>query len=66
MEQVQLLLVAVLMVAVGGGMAAYEWSRVNAKRPLFGGRQVVTLYWCMYLSLLVLALTTGIAAAVRG
>ncbi len=65
MERVQLLLAACLMLGVGGGMAAYEWSRLKAKRPLFGGGQVVTLYWCMYLSLLVLGLTMGIAAVVR-
>jgi hypothetical protein len=66
MERLQLLLAAVAMLIVSGGMAAYEWSRTKAKRPLFGGRQVVTLYWCVYLSLLVLAVTSGIAAFVRG
>ncbi len=53
------------MLALGGGMAAYEWSRIRDKRPLFGGSQVVTLYWCLYLSLIVLGFTTGIAAVVR-
>ncbi len=32
----------------------------------FGGRQVVTLYWCRSLSLIVLGFTTGIAALARG
>ncbi len=63
MERLQLLLAAAIMLSAGGGMAAYEWSRI---RPLFGGSQVVTLYWCMYLSLIVLGFTTGIAAIVRG
>jgi len=66
MERLQLLLAAAVMLAIGGGMAAYEWSRIKAKRPLFGGRQVVTLYWCAYLSLVVLAVTSGVAAFVRG
>jgi hypothetical protein len=66
MERLQLFLATAVMLAVGGGMAAYDWSCMKAKRPLFGGSQVITLYWCAYLSLLVLALTTGIAAAVRG
>ena len=66
MERVQLLLAALVMLAIGGGMAAYDWSRVKSKRPLFRGSPVVTLYWCTYLSLMVLALTTGVAAAVRG
>jgi hypothetical protein len=66
MINLQLLLATALMLAIGAGMAAYEWSRITAKRPLFGGGQVVILYWCTYLSLLVLALTTGVAAIVRG
>ncbi len=66
MERLQLLLAAAIMLSAGGGMAAYEWSRIRTKRPLFGGSQVVTLYWCMYLSLIVLGFTTGIAAIVRG
>jgi hypothetical protein len=55
---VPLLLGGFVMLALGAGMAAYERSRVKAKRPLFGGRQVPTLYWCAYLALLVLGLTT--------
>lgn len=66
MERLQLLLATAVMFAIGGGMAAYEWSRLKAKRPLFGGSQVVTLYWCTYLSFLVLAVTTAIATVVRG
>jgi hypothetical protein len=54
---------AMLIVAVG--MAFYEWSRVQSKRPLFKGRQIVTLYWMAYLSFFVLGITTGIAAIVR-
>jgi hypothetical protein len=52
------------MLAAGGAMAAYDWSRSKAKRPLFGGREVVTFYWCAYLSLLVLGVTF-LAASVR-
>jgi len=65
MERLQMLLAAFVMLAIGGGMIAYEWSRIKSKRPLFGGAQVVTLYWCTYLSLLVLAVTTAVAAVVR-
>jgi hypothetical protein len=65
MDSIGLFLAALAMLAAGAGMAAYDWSRVKAKRPLFGGRQVVILYWCAYLSLLILAVTTGLAAAVR-
>jgi hypothetical protein len=59
-----LVVVAVAMLALGGAMAAYDWSRSKAKRPLFGGHDVVTLYWCAYLCLLVLGLIF-VAAAVR-
>jgi divalent metal cation (Fe/Co/Zn/Cd) transporter len=65
METIQLLLAAALMLAVGVGMAAYERSRLKAKRPLFEGKQVVTLYWCAYLALFVMGVTTALAAAVR-
>jgi hypothetical protein len=66
MDRFSPILAAIVMLALGGGMAAYEWSRVKAKRPLFGGHQVVTLYWCAYLSLLVLGVTMVVAATVRG
>jgi hypothetical protein len=49
------------MLALAAAMATYEWSRIKAKRPLFNGRQVVTLYWCAYLSFVVL----GVTAALR-
>jgi hypothetical protein len=65
METAQLLLAAVAMLAIGAAMASYEWSRVRAKRPLFKGKPVLTLYWCAYLFLIVLGMTTAIAAAVR-
>jgi len=66
MEQAAFILAGFAMVVLGAGMAAYEWSRVRSKRPLFGGGQVVTLYWCAYLALLVLGVTTAVAAVVRG
>ncbi len=65
MERIQLFLAGLLMLAVGSGMAAYEWSRLKTKEPLFNGSQVVTLYWCSYLTLLVLAVVTAIAGVVR-
>lgn len=66
MERVQLSVAAVLLLGLGAGLAGYEWSRIRAKRPLLGGSPVVTLYWCLYLSLIVLGVTTGIAVVVRG
>ncbi len=66
MDRIALFLAALVMLAIGSAMAVYEWSRIKTKRPLFGGRPLLTLYWCAYLALLVLALTTGLAAAVRG
>ncbi len=66
MQRFELLLATFVMLAIGGGMAAYEWTRVKSKRRLFGGGPIITLYWCTYLSLLALALTTAVAAVVRG
>ncbi len=66
MERLQLVLATAIVPAIGGGMAAYEWHRIRTKRPVFGGREVVTFYWCLYPSLIVLGFTTGIAAIVRG
>jgi hypothetical protein len=65
MENLQLLLAAAAMLAVAAAMATYEWSRIQAKRPLFNGSQVVTLYWCAYLSLVVLGVTAALASAFR-
>ncbi len=58
-------LIALVMLIVGIGMAAFEWSRIKAKRPLFKGRQVVVLYWVTYLSSSVLGVTFAIAAIER-
>ncbi len=58
-------LIALIMLIVGIGMAAFEWSRTKTKRPLFKGRQVVVLYWVIYLSSLVLGVTFAIAAIMR-
>ncbi len=53
------------MLAVAGGMALYEWTRVKAGRPILNGHQAVAMYWIAYLALFVLGVTTAIAAVVR-
>jgi hypothetical protein len=53
------------LVGVGSGMAFYEWSRIKAGRPLLQGRAVLTLYWVVYLLLIVLGIATGVTAIVR-
>ncbi len=53
------------MLAVAGGMAFYEWTRIKAGRPIMKGSQAVVLYWVAYLALFVLGITTAIAAIVR-
>ena len=53
------------LLAAGSGMAFYEWARIKAGTPLLEGRNVLTLYWVTYLSLIVLGLTAGVAAAIK-
>lgn len=53
------------MLAVAGGMAFYEWTRIRADRPILSGHQAVAMYWIAYLALFVLGVTTVIAAIVR-
>ncbi len=53
------------MLAVAGGMAFYEWTRIKADRPILKGSEAVVLYWVAYLALFVLGITTAIAAIVR-
>ncbi len=65
MECLQLGAAAVVLLIVAAGLMLYERARKNAKRPLFGGRGTITLYWVSYLTLLVLGLTCGVAALVR-
>jgi len=56
---------ALLFVIVATAMVVYEWKRIQAKRPLFAGHEIRTLYWVAYLSLFVLGLTAGLAALLR-
>ena len=65
LEKLQLLGAAAVMLAIAGGMALYEWTRVKAGRPIMNGHQSVSLYWIAYLALFVLGVTTAIAAVVR-
>ena len=54
-----------MLLALAGTMVLYERARQNAKRPLFGARETIPLYWVSYLNFFVLGLTCGLAAAVR-
>jgi hypothetical protein len=56
---------AFALLAVGGVMAFYEWKRIGAGRPIMGKSQAVVLYWCGYLTFLVMGVTTALAAIVR-
>ena len=56
---------AIVLIASATGMLLYEAARVRAKRPIFGGREMITLYWVGYLTLYILGLTSGLAAIVR-
>ncbi len=61
----QLFGAAILMLAVAGGMAFYEWTRIKTGRPILKVSEVVVLYWVAYLALFVLGITAAIAAIVR-
>jgi len=65
MERVQLGGAALGLLALATALMIYEQARKNANRPLFDGRETITLYWMSYLTLLVLGLTCGLAALVR-
>jgi divalent metal cation (Fe/Co/Zn/Cd) transporter len=65
MENLQFLGVAAVMLAVAGGMAFYEWTRIKAGKPILKGHQAVALYWVAYLTLFVLGVTTALAAIIR-
>jgi len=65
MQNLQMLIAAVAMLAASGVMAVYEWTRIRAGRPLMAGSQVVVLYWIAYLALFVLGITTVFAAVLR-
>ena len=56
---------AAVLIASATGMLLYEAARARAKRPIFGGREAITLYWVGYLTLYVLGATSGLAAIVR-
>lgn len=56
---------ALVFLAAGGAMAFYEWSRIEAGRPIMKGSEAIVLYWIGYLSLFVLGLTSALAAIIR-
>jgi hypothetical protein len=65
MNNFALALAAIILIASATGMLLYEVARATAKRPIFGGRESITLYWMGYLTLYVLGATSGLAAIVR-
>ena len=65
MKNLEMAVAALAFLVAAGGMAFYEWSRIQAGRPILKGREVVVLYWVTYLSLFVLGVTAAIAAIVR-
>jgi hypothetical protein len=65
MKNHDLFAAAFALLAIGSGMAFYEWKRIGAGRPIMGKSQAVVLYWCGYLTFLVMGVTTALAAIVR-
>jgi hypothetical protein len=65
MENLQFSGVAAVLLAVAGGMAFYEWTRIRAFRPILNGHNAVVLYWVSYLSLFVLGVAAALAAVIR-
>ncbi len=65
MPQLEMFAAAAVLMLTGGAMAFYEWSRVKGGRPLFKGREIITLYWISYLSLFMLSITFTAAAIIR-
>ncbi|HEX5509808.1 MAG TPA: hypothetical protein VFX37_15010, partial [Pseudolabrys sp.] len=52
---------ALALLAAAAGMAAYEWTRIKAGRPILKGSMAVELYWVGYLSLFVLGITFALS-----
>lgn len=53
---------AAVLLAAGTGMAYYEWSRIQAGRPLLSGHPAVQTYWMGYLSLFLLGVVAILSA----
>ena len=65
MEKLQFLGAAIAFFAVGVGMILYEIARNRANRPILKGGNAIQLYYCAYLSSLVLGTVSVIAAIVK-
>ena len=65
MQNLELAGSASVLMFTAGLMVLYERLRQKSERPLFSGRETITLYWMSYLALSVLAATCGVAAIVR-
>jgi hypothetical protein len=65
MEQLEISATAVGLLAAGTAMILYENLRAKAGKPIFGGREVITLYYVSYLMLIALGLAFGASALIR-
>jgi hypothetical protein len=65
MLALQMSIAAVIFLLIGGGMAYYDWLRVRAGRPIFGGHIVIQFYWVTYLSMFALAILCAVTALIR-
>jgi hypothetical protein len=64
METFGLLGAAIVFFGVGLAMVLYELARMKAGRPILKGSQAVQIYYITYLTMFVLALTTGLKAII--
>jgi hypothetical protein len=65
MKNPNLFAAAFALLAIGVVMAFYEWKRIGDGRPIMGKSQAIVLYWCGYMTLFVLGVTTAFAAIIR-
>jgi hypothetical protein len=65
MEKIQLAGAAIVFFAISVAMILYEIARNRAKRPIMGGSNAIQLYYCGYLSSLVLGVVCTIAVITR-
>lgn len=56
---------AAVLLAAAAGMAAYEWTRIKAGRPILKDSMAIELYWVGYLSLFVLGITFALSAVLH-
>ncbi len=57
--------IALALLAAAAAMLGYETVRARSQRPLFRGRETITLYWLAYLTFAVLGAISALAAIIR-